>query len=176
MKEIVLETDKCKLTPLKITDFEEVIELFACPVVRKHLGGPIEERHFNKKFESMLTAKGEWHFTARRKDNQAFLGLISLNAHQDEIGTEISYQLVKDQWGNGFATEAVFGVMDFVFETLKKSELVAETQSVNTRSCKLLERSGMCHVNSIERYGEAQSIYYMDDYLFRLHKNRKAPR
>lgn len=176
LKEIVLETEKCKLIPLKETDYDEVIELFSCPEVRRHLGGPIETRHFEKKFDGMLCAKEEWHFTMRRKDTQAFVGLVSLNDHQDGIGTEISYQLVKDQWGNGIATEAVFSVMDFVFETLKKSELVAETQTANERSCRLLERSGMCHINSVERYGEEQSIYYLDEFLFRLHKSRKAPR
>lgn len=176
LKEIVLETEKCKLMPLKKTDYDEVIELYSCPEVRRYLGGPIESRHFEKKFEGMLSAKEEWHFTMKRKDTQAFVGLVSLNDHQDGIGTEISYQLVKDQWGNGFATEAVFSVMDFVFETLKKSELVAETQSSNTRSCRLLERSGMCHVSSVERYGAEQSIYYLDELLYRFHKGRKAPR
>lgn len=155
----MLKTASCLLTPLEQSDYEDVKELFTCHEVRKYLGGVIETNQYDRKFANMLAANDEWTFAIRRLDNRAFVGLISLNEHQDGIGTEISYQLVQKEWKKGFATEAVLKIIEFATETLNIQALVAETQSANVSSCRLLERTGMGLVKKVTRFGEEQSIY-----------------
>lgn len=49
--------------------------------------------------------------------------------------------------------------MDYAFNTLKLTEIVAETQTSNRASCRLLEKLGMKFRETIQRFGEEQSIY-----------------
>lgn len=155
----MLKTASCLLTSLEQSDYEDVKELFTCHDVRKYLGGVIETNQYDRKFANMLAANDEWTFTIRRLDNMAFVGLISLNEHQDGIGTEISYQLVRKEWKKGYAREAVLKIIEFATVTLGIQAIVAETQSANINSCKLLERAGMSLVKKVTRFGEEQSIY-----------------
>lgn len=54
----------------------------------------------------------------------------------------LSYWLVPEQQGAGYATEAVTLVIDYVFETFEKRGLYAFTTETNEPSQRLLERLG----------------------------------
>lgn len=56
---------------------------------------------------------------------------------------EIGFTLAPDQQGNGFGTEAVRGLLDLAFGTLKMHRVVAVTDALNAPAAALLERVGM---------------------------------
>ena len=96
---------------------------------------------------------------ARTKSDDTFLGLVSLDQHQGGNETEVSYEFLPEHWGSGYASETVQAVISFAFKTLDLPQIVAEKQTANAPSRKLLERLGMTLSSSTHRFGEPQSIY-----------------
>ncbi len=58
---------------------------------------------------------------------------------------EIGYILKKSAWGKGYATEATKRLLKFAFEETPLEELVATTNSENTASQRVLEKSGLVY-------------------------------
>lgn len=123
--------------------------------VRKFLGGPIKIEDISLKAQSTF-------WIIRNREDDAFIGTISLSPHHDGIDTEVSYQLHPNFWKKGIATEVLKEVIEYAFSSLKLNRLVAETQVANVASIRLLERVGMKKERNIERFGEVQSLYVVE--------------
>ncbi|HBP5862669.1 TPA: N-acetyltransferase [Pseudomonas aeruginosa] len=62
----------------------------------------------------------------------------------------------------GYATEALTLTLQYASDTLALKRVIAETQSKNDASIRLLNRVGMKFEREIMRFCEAQSIYVTD--------------
>jgi [ribosomal protein S5]-alanine N-acetyltransferase len=145
---------------LKRSDYEDVEQLYRNHKVRKYLGGVREEASIGAVLDYMLNAtKESYYWVVREKNTAEFIGLISIDQHHNGIDLEVSYQLLPKWWGAGFATEVVQHIVNYALNELKLSRVIAETQSANTSSCRLLERIGMQLEKKIYRFGAEQAIY-----------------
>jgi ribosomal-protein-alanine N-acetyltransferase len=54
--------------------------------------------------------------------------------------TEIGYEIDKNYWGNGYAPEAITGLIDYAFSDLKLNRIEAKVEPENINSIKTLER------------------------------------
>ncbi|GEL76445.1 GNAT family N-acetyltransferase [Tenuibacillus multivorans] len=157
-----METVRCQLNRLEEKDLDEVFRLFSNERVRQYLGGTIDEQAFRGKFQALLTDETSWYWVVRLKHHNDFIGLVSLDKHHDQVSTEVSYQLLPEAWGQGVATEVIQKMINYAFEELSIARLVAETQSANLASCRLLEKVGMKLEQTVERFGAEQKIYKID--------------
>jgi RimJ/RimL family protein N-acetyltransferase len=75
-----------------------------------------------------------------------FVGFVGLNvpSFMPDV-VEIGWRLLKDHWGNGYATEAGREVLRYGFEELRLDEIVSFTTVSNTPSRRVMERIGMTH-------------------------------
>lgn len=154
------ETNRCKLLKIQETDYEDIKKLYTDERVRQFLGGIIEEDIYKIKFINMCKIEGkELYWVVRLKDDNKFLGLISLDLYHDGVSTEISYQILPKYWGCGYGTEIIQEVISIAFEEYNLTKIVAETQTANKQSCKLLKRIGMNLESTAERFGAGQSIF-----------------
>jgi len=72
------------------------------------------------------------------------VGDCALHTPADPPGqVEIGFTLAPAHHGQGFATEAVTCLLDYVFGTLAKHRAIAVTDARNTAAAKVLERVGM---------------------------------
>jgi len=158
---MLLETKRCTLTKLQASDYDNVRRLYVNEEVRKYLGGAwTEEEAITGSFRRMLASQeGASFWIIREKQTNAFIGLISLDMHHDGVSTEVSYELLPEWWGSGYAAETVTAVIDYAFRELGLPEVIAETQAANKASCRLLERIGMSFRDTVQRFGEQQAIY-----------------
>jgi [ribosomal protein S5]-alanine N-acetyltransferase len=156
----VIQTMRCNLTPLKSDDLENVVKLYTDIYVRQFLGGSVKEEVIRSKFPHFI-APGETttRWAIRLKVDDAFVGIVSLGVHHDGSDTEVSYLLLPAWWSQGYGNESVQAVVQYALETLGLPRVIAETQSANIASCRLLERLGMRLERTVERFGAAQSIY-----------------
>lgn len=142
------------------SDYDDVKKLYTNPDVRKFLGGVRQKVSIEAALDDMLRKNDDcFYWAVRKKHTGDFMGLISLDSHHDGLHLEISYQFLPQWWGKGYATEAVQLIINYGLNELKLSKIVAETQTANISSCKLLERVGMELEQTISRFGAEQAIY-----------------
>jgi len=154
------ETKRCKLFKIQKNDYEDVRQLYTDERVRQFLGGTVEEPVYKIKFDDMCCGENTGlYWVVRKKDDNQFVGLVSLDLHHDGISLEISYQILPQWWGYGYGTEIVQKVISHAFENLGLARVIAETQTANESSCRLLRRVGMSLEETVERFGAEQSIF-----------------
>jgi RimJ/RimL family protein N-acetyltransferase len=67
-----------------------------------------------------------WHFASRRRHRQATVGFTIASAY----------------WRNGYATEAMTALLDYLFEDVDLHRVVADCDTENIGSWKTLEKLG----------------------------------
>jgi len=150
----------CLLDALCEEDEPALIELFTSAIGREFLGGvvtPEMAMERAKQWISLSTPEPLW--AIRSSKDQAFLGYVSLSDHHDGEDIEVSYELLPQYWGNGYATQALIEALSRAFTDYGWKEVMAETQSKNYRSIKLLKRVGMVEERRLIRFGAEQTIY-----------------
>lgn len=75
-----------------------------------------------------------------------FVGFVGLNVPRfmPEV-VEVGWRLLKEHWGNGYATEAGREALRYGFDELALDEIVSFTTVSNTPSRRVMERIGMTH-------------------------------
>jgi ribosomal-protein-alanine N-acetyltransferase len=155
------------MTKVQDRDYKKVGELYSNERVRKFLGGIVSDERFHGSFDNMINCnENSFYFVVRLKDNNEFIGLVSLDKHHDGFSTEVSYQFMPQYWGYGYAEEVIKWIINYAFDELAIKKLVAETQSVNKASCKLLQKVGMGLEQIVSRYGAEQYIFGISKDIF----------
>lgn len=160
----MIKTNRCILSIIESSDYSVVKSLYRNPEVRTYLGGPRTEESLRAEMNTLAQMKKEdvWFWVIRQQESDAFIGTVSLSRHHNGSDIEISYQLLPEWWGKGYAAEAVGAILHRGFSQYQLPRIVAETQSANRSSCKLLERLGMKKIDAFVRFSEEQSLYAME--------------
>jgi ribosomal-protein-alanine N-acetyltransferase len=98
-----------------------------------------------------------WRLEART--DGAFVGLAGLRVSAGSSEPQLFYALDPAYWGRGLATEAAAAVMDYAFEDLGWSELLASTDPPNQASIHVMERLGMRFLEAA-RAGGLRIVFY----------------
>lgn len=128
--------------------------------VREFLGGIVSDEIIQQKIVALqhhweMHQFGQWAVV--EKNYKQLIGLCGL--HYSDYGIEISYMLFPQFWGHGFAKEAVLASVAYGFNTLKIDTIISITQAANIRSCQLLYKIGMKHINNFEQFNATQSLF-----------------
>jgi len=82
----------------------------------------------------------------------SFIGVVGLETISYETpftpAVEIARRLARAYWGRGYATEAARAALDYGFNELGLTEIVALTVPANWRSRRVMERLGMTHADA----------------------------
>ncbi len=156
-----MHTKRCQLSRMQLADYDDVMSLYQNEHVRRFLGGTLTDAQFRPRFEKLCNqaSEGEYYWVIRHSADQAFMGLISIDPHHDGDAFELSYQLLPQWWGSGYAEEVSRRILHYAFTELGLPKIVAETQAANAASRRLLEKLGMKITSTVERFGECQYIY-----------------
>ena len=148
--ETTFESERLRFRPVLMEDLEDIHTLHSSPAVNQYntLGIPkdLEESQyvlhsFIKGFHKIPLRD----FTFCLKDKAGiFIGLIALRRDNPKYkGGEIWYKIMVDQWGKGYATEAVRRVLDFAFGSLYLHRVEAQCAPENKASIRVLEKAGL---------------------------------
>ncbi|MDO3628125.1 GNAT family N-acetyltransferase [Mucilaginibacter sp. BT774] len=150
MPNAIIETPRLILRQWKESDQDpyirlnsdlEVMEFF--PSVKT----PTETLAQIKKIAAYIGQHGYGFFAVERKDNHQFIGFTGVcEPGFDAYFTpciEIGWRLSKENWGQGFATEAALACLDFGFDKLNLAAIYSFTSIHNKRSEKVMQRIGM---------------------------------
>lgn len=140
----VLETDRLRLRPYELADFEDFANLLGSPR-SQYMDGPVDRSAAWKRFEAgigcwALVSYGPW--IIERKEDKVSVGLVSLNYLMSPREKELGWALWEGCSGQGFALEAARRARAFAFETLGWSDMVSYVAAANGASIRLAERLG----------------------------------
>ena len=154
-------TSPCILDVIGAVDFPQVVRLYTEPEVRTFLGGPLS-RPLAELRARELTVQSDsakaWG-VRRTLTDPTLLGVMVLSTHHDLEDMEVSYLFLPEHWGHGYATGALTQILAHAFGAAGLRRVVAETQSANTASVRLLERLGFLQSRTLVRFGAEQRIY-----------------
>ena len=159
---MVFETERCFLRPMNRKDKKDLYRLCDDVNVWRFLGGQGTAEHMRKKIKFIGFTPISNRWSVRLKSDSSFLGEISLTPHHDGNDIEISYLFLSDNWGNGYASETVRSVVPYAFKMKKLNRLVAEAQTANLVSCKVLEKLGFHRIKTLTRFNAEQALYAID--------------
>ncbi len=119
-----------------------------------------------------IKQQGYGFFAIERKDNSAFIGFTGLEHPGFEAEftpcVEIGWRLSKENWGDGFATEAALACLDFGFNQLGLNEIYSFTAVPNIRSEKVMQRIGMRKAGYFDHPGIAEGHWLGEHVLYKL--------
>jgi len=119
----------------------EVTAYRFAPLTRRQSDAIIDQEEAN------FDRQGFGLWAVERKRDRRLLGFTGLA--RSDFGArfcpavDIGWQLSRDAWGRGYATEGARAVLTFAFEELGLSEVVAHTTRLNERSRAVMRRLGM---------------------------------
>ena len=151
MEKLVIQTQRLTLRPITLNDLNEIHRLHILPETDEFnaLGIPKDLDETKGVITPWVTANNQkevsnYTFAILHQKTGGFMGLFGLRLGAKKYKrAEIWYKFHKDEWGNGYATEAVKAVLNYGFNTLKLHRIEAGCAVDNIGSAKVLEKSGM---------------------------------
>ena len=157
---MLIETPRIILRHWRESDRNAFAELNAHPEVMWDLGGPIDRRSSDEKFDRYVAAYETHGFTrwAIETSSGKFLGYAGImpSRPRHPLGphTEIGWRLRREAWGFGYATEAAAAALADGFERCGLTKVLAYTAPDNMRSQAVMDRLGLVRSSSLD-YEEA---------------------
>ena len=144
---MMLTTDRLVLRPWLVRDRAPFAELNGDPRVIDPPMLAVETDQLVDHFDRLWRTDGFAFAAAERKSDGLFAGMIGLRRFAIDptvpACVEIGWRLPHALWGQGYATEAASAWLDYEFDTLDLSEIVAFTDDGNSRSQAVMQRLTM---------------------------------
>ncbi|MBK9225436.1 MAG: GNAT family N-acetyltransferase [Flavobacterium sp.] len=165
---LILETNRLMLRPLKLSDAQDLFAMDKNPEVHKYLwqnpSKTIQEsiqiiEYVRNQYKSNKIGR----FATILKDTNEFIGWTGIKfvTEQPENGNinfyDYGYRLSEKFWGKGYATEASIAWLDYGFKQMKIEKMNAYTHAENQASNHILEKIGM---SLIEKYLDQSNTFW----------------
>lgn len=162
-KTIVLETERLVLRKIKKDDYKAIFDNWASDSeVAKYLTWNAHKNYEDtKKLVNKWLCDYEKDYTFRwivtLKDDNTPIGMIDLiNVSIGESKAEIGYCYGRKWWGNGYATEALTKVLEYVSSEIEY--LYAMYVKENPVSGKVMQKAGMSYAGCLKLYAKVQGF------------------
>ncbi|QIN82340.1 GNAT family N-acetyltransferase [Rubrobacter tropicus] len=143
-----LKTERLTLRPLGAADLEDLHRISNEPAVRRHLW---DDEPVSRAALRALIARSRRTFSSRNvglfgvrfrsgADLLGFCGLVRLDGMEE---MELAYELTREVWGRGLATEAALACLRHAFEEAGLERVIAGADPPNTASLRVIEKLGM---------------------------------
>jgi RimJ/RimL family protein N-acetyltransferase len=153
----VIETERLILRPWREADRAPFIAMSADPAVMETLGGVLSEADalaYIDRADLRLRVFGFTRWALERRSDGSLIGAVGLApVHQSlpiPAGFEMGWRLVRDAWGQGYATEAAKAAIAHGFEQGGLTEVYAFTSHPNLRSQAVMERAGLVRAETLD--------------------------
>ena len=155
-----LDTLRLRLRPVSAKDVLFLHDMVSNARVRRYLDGPTPLLRRPAQISGYLASTPPHHlWIVAERQGRRRIGMVFLTPHRDGTEIELSYQFAPKVWGQGYATEACARVLEYGQTGLGLGRVIAETQTANVGSCRLLERLGLREYDRVTRFGAEQSLY-----------------
>ena len=159
-----LDTPRLSLTPLQESDFDLFYQMLTDPFIRKYLcddevyGKDIIQNLLDSSLQTFSKDNyGLWLLSEKTSGKR--IGFAGLRTFFEEPQPQLIYALWKDYTGKGYAKEASERIIEYSFDQLKYSYLIASCDLPNLASQKVALSLGMKLMKKDEKDG-LPTLYY----------------
>jgi RimJ/RimL family protein N-acetyltransferase len=153
----VIETERLILRPWRDADRAPFIAMSADPAVMETLGGVLSEAEalgYIERSQNGIRWFGYGRWMVERREDGAFIGVVGLMPIYWRLplpaGFEMGWRLVREAWGQGYASEAAKAAIADGFERGGLTEVFAFTSLPNLRSQAVMARIGMQRTSTLD--------------------------
>ena len=150
MTQVGLTTERLRLRRWRDSDLEPFAAMNADPAVMEFYPALLtrtESDAMLARIENSFDDRGFGLWAVEIKTTGRFAGCVGLSLATFEArftpAVEVGWRLARDQWGQGYATEAARAAVADGFERGGLSEIVSFTSEINVRSRNVMEKLGM---------------------------------
>ncbi len=161
-----LETDRLWLCPWEAADVAAARPIFGDPEVMRYINGgvpcsddQIRESIFRQ--QNHFRSRGFCLWKLLLKSDARLIGDCGLQPLElDGVSeVEIGWRLAKDQWGQGFATEAAHAALQHAVEHAHLERVIAIAMPENRASLCIMEKLGMNYERATQKDGFPIVVY-----------------
>ncbi|MGP9537502.1 GNAT family N-acetyltransferase [Brachybacterium sp. AOP43-C2-M15] len=150
-----IHSPRLTIRPPGDSDRSAMIRLMTDPVTREYLGGTVDYASRQALELSPLGLTwGRW--VLARPEDDLMIGAITLDYDRDEL--ELSYALLPEWTGKGYAAESCIALLGWAQEALEDEHVIAISQTRNKRSVALLRKLGFTVRRGLEEFGAQQLL------------------
>lgn len=145
---VTIATERLVLRRFTMDDLPLVVRLNTDPAVLRYLENVIPtpdeiEHQLRHAIEAYDEDPAPGRLAAFLREDGAFVGRFSLQAHGDAHALSVGYRLLPAYWGRGLATEGTRALIDHGFMMPGIEHIRAQTMFVNAGSRRVMEKSGL---------------------------------
>ena len=167
---IEIETARLLLRPWQPDDLAEFTRLLTDPVVTRYI---VVSTPFSPQDVAELSARtlAQWErngfgpWAAIEKQTGRWVGRIGLNELPDWPGpdkVEVGWELHREFWGRGLATEGGHAGVRHAFETVELERIISTTMATNAASRRVMEKCGLRFQGELPMAGTVVAWYAID--------------
>ncbi|MBA3946632.1 MAG: GNAT family N-acetyltransferase [Herpetosiphonaceae bacterium] len=172
--EAVLITSRLVLEPIQYHHACDLYLILQDERIYRYIptGPPVSQQALAQRYqllERRSSPSGDevWlNWAVRLNEPPNYIGVVQATV-QSTQAAYLAYEFAPESWGRGYATEACRMVLDLLFRDYTIAEVLAEVDTRNMQSLKLLERLGF-----ERRSFRAAADYFKgsssDEYMYRL--------
>lgn len=162
---IVFETERLIISRYKVADFEHFFRLNGDPDIMRYIR-PAQSREdalvfFEEIRACYHTQAGLGRWAMHDKINNEFIGSFAVIPVKNSGRLQLGYALLKENWGKGYASEAVKGGITYMFDVLQLDEIAGITFPENEASQKVLLRNGFVYDRRIQEEDGEMNLYLL---------------
>jgi len=144
-----IETERLILRRLTMEDAQDVFEWASDPVVNRYMPYPLHKSiHQAEEWIRSLKEKNEFCFCI--KDTGKVIGSGSVTFNAEYKAYEIGYNLNRQFWGCGYATEAARAMIQWAYQNLGARNFFARHANENMASKNVIMKCGF----QFDQYGK----------------------
>jgi RimJ/RimL family protein N-acetyltransferase len=152
-----LETERLLLTPLVVSDADEMVEVLADPRLYEHTGGSppdlvaLRERYTRQAIGSSPDGSEFWfNWIVRNRELGAAVGYVQATFVIDNRSVDVAWVVGANYQGRGFAAEAAAAALGWLTSRLCVRRVTAHIAAANRPSQAVAGRLGLMPTDRIE--------------------------
>jgi len=157
---VLIETERLQMREFVLGDTDAVFEFQTNPDVIRYMGGDgavvireDAERIIRDIWFVEYKKYGYARYALVHKGDQRVIGFCGLKFEPEAGLPDIGYRMLPEYWGQGLATEAALAVLEYARDVLHLEKFFGEVVEQNVASINVLEKLGLRHVDTYEKYG-----------------------